>query len=66
MKMIASAIVFTLWRHGTSKKVSSTIHKIYEHQVELLKSTYDLKPDDVDLQLFHYCFIYFGDGDELL
>ena len=46
-----AAIVFTSGGTGRPKGVEYN-HKIYEHQVELLKSTYDLKSDDVDLPAF--------------
>ena len=46
-----AAIVFTSGGTGKPKGVEYT-HKIYEHQVELLKKTYKLTEDDVDLPAF--------------
>lgn len=46
-----AAIVFTSGGTGKPKGVEYT-HKIYKHQVELLKETYGLTSDDVDLPAF--------------
>ena len=46
-----AAIVFTSGGTGRPKGVEYT-HAIYEHQVDLLKKTYSLTTDDIDLPAF--------------